>query len=510
MNRTAFKFAASTVIVAMTTAGFSAPGAAMRRLGDTVQANSRTDREAAQLHERAATALREGRLAEALSQMEEAVALSPRDIGYRLLLGDIYLKSGRFESARATFGDVLILDPGNVRAGLNSALTLVALGRPQAAGRQLDALASSAPPSDIGLAYALAGRTDRAITILEDAARRSTVTPRIRQNLALAYAISGDWRRARAVAAQDLPSSELGARLQQWAAFARPDSGPQQVAGLLGVTPGEDPGQPVRLALAPVADDNAVAFAEATQPAPAVSQASFAPVPAPAPEPVQVAEAAPAEAPAFWAPTAQAYVQPEADAPAPVAVAAAEPAPAIVPAVAQAAQQPALAEVAAVVNDVPEAPLPPAPLPAPVQAAYTPPAPSFDEPQAPLIRAEAGAARTPPPPFRRARHVEVNRGNQPVVVQLGAFSNEGNAERAWVSAERDYHLADYRPLTTTFDHEGRTLHRVSVSGFASTADAQRLCGAIKARGGVCFVRAQAGDAAIRWAARYADPRRRNV
>ena len=66
MNRTAFKFAASTVIVAMTMAGFSAPSTAMRRLGNTVQANGRTDRQAAQLHEQAARALREGRLAEAL------------------------------------------------------------------------------------------------------------------------------------------------------------------------------------------------------------------------------------------------------------------------------------------------------------------------------------------------------------------------------------------------------------------------------------------------------------
>jgi hypothetical protein len=54
------------------------------------------------------------------------------------------------------------------------------------------------------------------------------------------------------------------------------------------------------------------------------------------------------------------------------------------------------------------------------------------------------------------------------------------------------------------------LHRVSVSGFASAADARRLCGEIRGRGGVCFVRAQAGDAPIRWAARYADPRRRDA
>jgi len=507
MNRTAFKLAASSAIIAMTMTGFSAPSTAMRRVGNSVQANSRTDRQAQQLHVEAARALREGRLAEALGQMEQAVALSPRDVGYRMLLADIYLKSGRFESARATFGDVLALDPGNVRAGLNSALALVALGRPQSAARQLDELSSRAPASDVGLAYALAGRTDRAIQILEDAARRPTVTPRIRQNLALAYAMHGDWRRARAVAAQDLSSADLGPRLQQWAAFARPDAGAAQVAGLLGVAPAEDPGQPVRLALAPAANEAAVAFAEAVpDPAPEASQASFAPAapvytqvayaqPAPIPvaapaAPVEIAAAAPAEAPPAWVPTAQAY-----EAPAPAAPAIETPAPA------------RLADVAQTVEQVPEAPAP-EPVPEPVRVQYAAAARSLVQPQAPLIRASAAAPRTPPPAFRRS--APVARGSAPVVVQLGAFSNEGNAERAWVAAERGYGLQDYRPLTTTISHQGRTLHRVSVSGFASAADAQRLCGEIRGRGGVCFVRAQAGDASIRWAARYADPRRRDA
>jgi len=519
MNRTTFKLAASSAILAMTMAGFSTQTSAMRRLGNTVQANSPTDRQAAQLHEQAARALGEGRLPDAMGHVEQAVALSPRDVGYRMLLAEIYLKSGRFESARATFGDVLELDPANIRAGLNFALTLVALGRPQAAARQLDTISSRAPASDIGLAYALAGRTDRAVQILEDAARRPSVTPRIRQNLALAYAISGDWRRARAVAAQDLSAADLGPRLQQWAEFARPDSGPAQIAGLLGVAPVSDPGQPVRLALAPTADPSAVAFAEAVpQAAPEVSQASFAaPAPAPAPEaPVYVetayaqapvaapqpveaqpVEIASVEAETVWVPTAQAYETVSEPAPAPA------PAP-VQLAAAEAPQSAPLADVAEAIEQVPEAPAP-----SPVDQRYAAAARTLVQPQAPLIRAPVTAARTPPPAFRRAQPV-IARGDRPVVVQLGAFSNEGNAERAWVQAHRDYALGDYRPLTTTFQHGGRTLHRVAVAGFASTGDAQRLCASIKSRGGACFVRAQAGDAAVRWAARYPDPRRRDA
>ena len=51
---------------------------------------------------------------------------------------------------------------------------------------------------------------------------------------------------------------------------------------------------------------------------------------------------------------------------------------------------------------------------------------------------------------------------------------------------------------------------LTLAGFASTGDAQRLCGQIRGAGGVCFVRASAGDASIRWAARYANPRQRDV
>ena len=71
-------------------------------------------------------------------------------------------------------------------------------------------------------------------------------------------------------------------------------------------------------------------------------------------------------------------------------------------------------------------------------------------------------------------------------------------------------LQSHRPLTTTFSHNGRMLHRVSVAGFASAADAQRMCGAIRGQGGACCVRGQAGDASIRWAARYVQGRGRNV
>ena len=164
MNKTAFKFAASTTIVSLTMVGCTAQSEAMRRASQMVRsAPEAGDRQATQLHEQATRDLREGRLDAALTAMESAVEASPRDAGYRLLLADIYLRQGRFDSARATFADVLELDPSNVRAGLSFALTQIALGRTAAATARLDAMASNAPAADVGLAFALAGEPRRAI-----------------------------------------------------------------------------------------------------------------------------------------------------------------------------------------------------------------------------------------------------------------------------------------------------------------------------------------------------------
>jgi Flp pilus assembly protein TadD len=494
MNRTAFKIAASATIISMTMVACSAQSVAMRRLGEVSRANGPGDRQAAQLHAQASQALNAGQLSRATDLMEQAVALSPRDIGYRLLLADAYLKNGRFDSARATYSDVIELDPNNVRAGLSVALLQIAQGRPAAAVARLDDLAGNAPVADVGLAYALAGQNARAVELLESAARSPSATPRTRQNLALAYALSGDWRRARAIAAQDVSPADLDARMQQWAAFSRPGAAGAQIASLLGVTPAQDPGQPVRLALAPSRPAEAFAAAAAAP----ESHAQFAAPEAPQ-APVQVAAAAeaPAEAPAFWVPTAQSYAPaPEAEAPAPV------------PALAAAPVRVAAAEASYQVQDDGPAPAAPVLPPREAPAHYAPAARTLVQPRRELIRA-AAVAPVQAPAFQRARPT-VRSGNAPVVVQLGAFSNEANAERAWVQASGRYHLQGRRPLTTTIDVNGRTMHRVSVSGFASAADAQRLCGSIKAQGGVCFVRNQAGDASIRWAARYAPGRNRNV
>ena len=154
----------------------------------------------------------------------------------------------------------------------------------------------------------------------------------------------------------------------------------------------------------------------------------------------------------------------------------------------------------------------PAPAPEPRRTFATPrvPPPSAAPPRARRAAFIRAAAVSPLPRSSFRIGEDVRPGNAPVVVQLGAFRSEANAERGWQQVAARYGLEDRRPLTTTYNHRGQTLHRVSISGFATTADAQRLCGQIREHDGVCFVRATAGDASIRWAARYTDPRQRDA
>jgi Flp pilus assembly protein TadD len=264
MSNVAVKFAASSLVLGLTMVSCK-PAGEMSRPAALSSHAVKADQQAAKRYAEAEDALRQRDFAKALTLTEQAVELAPRDVGYRMLLADLYVRNGRFQSAETTFNDVLTLNPGNIRAGLNLALAQIANGKPFAAVARLDRMADSVPASDLGLAYALAGRTDRSVAILETAARAPEADARTRQNLALAYALAGNWGKARATAAQDISPAELDARMEQWAAMARPQGGPTQVASVLGVTPVADSGQPVQLALAPTPADVRVAEAPAAE-----------------------------------------------------------------------------------------------------------------------------------------------------------------------------------------------------------------------------------------------------
>lgn len=445
MNKYAHLLAASGVALSMSVVGCT-PTAQFRPTS-LASITPAQERDSARLADRVRVAVQAGKLGEALTHAERAVEQSPRDLGHRMLLGDLYLKNGRFASAEASFADVVALDPGNVRGTLSLALSLIAQGKTQLATNALEQIDASASPGDVGLAYALAGRHDRARALLEPAARDPEATGRVRQNLALAYALAGDWQKAKIIAAQDVSPAELNTRLEQWAALANPVDSYAQVASVLGVTPAADPGRPVRLALQ--AEPAPVALAEAAPPAP-----------------IEVTQSAPVIV-AAAAPVPVAYVAPS-------------------------------SELTAIV--------PPAPTPVQLAAATE----TLLQASPAVVRSANLVTSAPIPAFKPARTVRFasqprKAATGRYVVQIGAYRNLDQTSRAWDVAARRYGIgADKQPLSTTVTLPGRgTFHRLAVAPFAVPAQAIRACATIRARGGACFVRTLAGDAPLQYAMRAA-------
>ncbi|MDB5690017.1 MAG: sporulation protein [Sphingomonas bacterium] len=365
----------------------------------------------------------------AVAAAEEAVALAPRNAEYRATLGQAYLIAGRFTSAEASFADAVALDPTPGKPGFNLALSQIALGKWDVARASLARLEGVVPDTDIGLARALAGDREGAIVILERAARTQGAGVKARQNLALAYALAGRWAEAQNVAAQDLPGNQLLIRIGEWSQFARPQASWDQVASLLGVTPVDDPGRPVALALG-AGDDAAPMLAEA---------------PSPQPDPAEAATMI-AQADDSVSPT----TAPEPDA-GPLA-----------------SIPPAAVHVAAV---------------------------SATPASARIAVAGHGRAHiASPAPLRSGGRW---------VIQLGAFSQPAALKAAWSRVSgRVAALRGYVPAGSTFSVGGSgTVHRLTMSGFATRGDAQRLCARIKGRGGACFVRPAAGEQPLQWASR---------
>jgi Flp pilus assembly protein TadD len=394
----------------------------------------RADIGAAKAADAARVALGADRPAQAVTLAEQAVALQPRDAGYRALLGQCYLAAGRFASAATSLRDARALDPAQTRAGLNLALAEIALGDRAAALAVLGDIKGQVNEADRGLAVALAGDPDGAVRALESAARAEGADARTRQNLALAHALAGQWGMARRIASQDLVGDALEQRMRQWAQFSQPSADWQQVATLLNVAPVQDAGQPVALALAaePATPIATVAVAAAA-PAPEAPAVAEAPVPAS----TLVAQAVPA---AFTA--------------APV------PASAPAPLIHAAAAQPESARIAAFVRPV-------------------------DMP-----------IRTAPVPTRRRVQPQDGR----FVIQLGAYSSAARVEAGWRRKVARFHrLADYTPSSGSFVYRGATLHRLTLAGFGTRAEATGLCGWLKTKGGDCFVRAAAGERIVRLA-----------
>lgn len=377
----------------------------------------------AKLASSAQTALKGGSTKAAVDKAEKAVLADPRNAAYRVLLGNTYLKAGRFESARQAYDEAMELGEDSSRTALSLALADVALGRHAEAIDTLNSYRDSLEASDYGLALALAGQPAQGIAVLSQAVRGGENTVKVRQNLALAYAMGGHWREARAMAAQDVPAAELGNRMEQWAMMGQPELTRERVAGLLSVPVRADNGQPTALALANFPGEQQLSAQAAARAEP-------------------LAEAAVQELPAV------------------------EPAAAPMPSLADASSQPrqeqmALIDVPASSNAIP------APYYAPARDAAKPVRMSV-----PVKKAVTAAA--------------VGKGTHMVQLgSFGSAEGAHRAWRHF--AARNPSLAAYRNVTTQVTVNGRRFWRVQAAGFSGLASASSLCGSVKARGGACFV-----------------------
>ena len=430
--------AVSLVAVA---AGCAGPG---NRVGSASMFGGRVNSGELPLATKAQMALATNDVAAAIPLAELAVERSPQDAGFRALLGNCYLAAGRFASAEAAYRDALAIYGNQPQVILKLALVQIAQGKNDEARLLLAEAGGLLDPADAGLALALAGDAQGAVSVLEPAARTVGADARTRQNLALAYAFAGDWGQARTVAAQDVPPDQLDSRIQQWMALAKPARSSDQVAAFIGIQPATaDPGQPVRLAL---------------RKADGVKQVAAEPI---------------GEVPADLTATATVHLQdvpvaPEPQ-PEPIAVAVAEPVVSPPPA--------ALAEIAPEPAKLVEA-----------RPALSPAAVRLSEPMRKLRQAAASRATA--------------NGKSRVVVQLGAYSSRDRIAAAWnKAASRHGALKNYVPVTARYASSRGAVYRLSVKGFDSDREAVNLCASLKRAGASCFVRSVSGDAPVQFASR---------
>lgn len=460
---------------------------------------------AANRAERASRDLARGRIERALAAAEDAVAYAPNDASHRVLLGNIYMSAGRFASAASSFEAAEQLGATDRRAVIGRVLSLIATGHQAEAHSIVEAHAQDLPASDYGLALALAGDVDRGGLVITDIIRSGNATPRDRQNLAFIYALAGRWLEARLVAAQDLGPARVGPRIEQWAAMLQSNSGLMRVAALMQVTPQNDGGMPVRLALRNAAP---VTFAANTPVDPAPVEQYAPPPPVSTTEMVDAALAeadgnsnAPAATPV---PAAAPVVVAAAEVPAAVVV----PTPAAQPAASPATNPPGswvgsdgrLYVSNPVVQQLRRAVAMVAPLARPHRVAG-----SINPGRAArAVTPDATPAATTPARTVTAR---LSPPTGPVatsgwVVQLGAYDSLAIARGAWTNLSRRHaSLSGHDGVTSSASVGGRTVFRLSATGFASRSAANGLCASVRHAGGNCFVRSMAAGENVRWASR---------
>ena len=108
------------------------------------------------------------------------------------------------------------------------------------------------------------------------------------------------------------------------------------------------------------------------------------------------------------------------------------------------------------------------------------------EPPAPAVRRSKALASEAAPPAASTLSAAPGKA----VVQIGAFSSSALADKGYadVSAALPDQMAGKAKHVQPLDKDGATLYRTWLSGFATRADAQAFCEALKAKGKTCLVK----------------------
>ena len=436
----------------------------MGKMASAAPSNEPVPASASKAADKARDALEAGKVSKAVSLAEAAVAVSPRDAGFRALLGQAYLSDGRFASASTALGEAMELGAKDGNTVIARSLAYIAQGKNDEAGDLLKRNFDVVPASDLGLALALSGDTNSAIYVLTEAARATDADARTRQNLALALALDGRWAQARIVAAQDLSLDKVEGRMAEWSKMAEQPNPQLRVASLLGTKVQDDAGMPVRLALSNFSG-TALAAADA---------------------PTELASADPAPVEAY-APPPPAEEKPA------VALASAEPAIRTVE-----LPMPQRDENGVVpVTELPQ------PKPAEILTADAKPyraAPRVAGARAETIRpAQKQALELATKVLPKAMAFDAKKPTG-WAVQLGAYDSLGIAKEKWgVLKKKSALLASYPASSHAATVNGRNFYRLTVNGLATRADASKLCSELKAKGQTCFIRQMGGGESIQWA-----------
>ena len=411
--------------------------------------------------DKARAALEAGKPSKAVGLAEAAVAGSPRDAGFRALLGQAYLNDGRFASASAALTEAMELGATDSNTILSLTLSQIAQGKNAEAVSLLTRHRDTVPAPDLGLALALAGDAEGSLYVLGQAARAEGAEARTRQNFAHPRARAGRRAQARRLASHGLSRAHLEGRMAEWSKLAEQPNAQVRVAGLIGTEAQQDAGMPVRLALSNFAD-------------------------------TQMAAAEPVSAPAVLA---------SAD-PAPVADYAPPP--------------PVLADAGSTIRSVE------LPMPVRTEGGVVPvtelPQPT---PAGEMILAETAPYRAAPraqgegrirPAQQQALELATvlipkamgfdAKNPDGWAVQLGAYDSLAIAKEKWGTLKkRNNMLGNFPASSHAATIKGRTYYRLTVNGLASRTDATSLCNQLKAQGQTCFIRAMGGGETIQWAAK---------